>query len=147
MAMIAAEVLGMAAEDVRSIVADTDSIGHTDVTGGSRITLATGMAVYEAAEDVVRQLKERAAKLWEKKPEEIEFNHGRLSAIGNGVKPMTVKEIVPKLSSAVVLWNPENKSSTRNWNELQDPALHTLAPIVRGADTSRPELTPLTLHP
>ena len=26
--------------------------------------------------------------------------------------------------------------------ELQDPALHTLAPIVRGADTSRPELTP-----
>ncbi len=26
--------------------------------------------------------------------------------------------------------------------ELQDPALHMLAPIVRGADTSRPELTP-----
>jgi xanthine dehydrogenase molybdenum-binding subunit len=97
MAMVAAEVLGVEAEDVRPIVADTDSIGHTDVTGGSRITLATGMAVYEAAEDVVRQLKERAAKLWEKKPEEVEFNNGRLSAIGNGVKPMTIKEIVPKL--------------------------------------------------
>ena len=98
MAMVAAEVLGVEAEDVRPIVADTDSIGHTDVTGGSRITLATGMAVYEAAEDVVRQLKERAAKLWEKKPEEIEFNNGRLSAIGNGVKPMTIKEIVPRLA-------------------------------------------------
>ena len=77
MAMIAAEVLGVDAEDVRPIVVDTDSIGHTDVTGGSRITLATGMAVYEAAQDVVRQLKERAAKLWQKKPEEVEFNNGR----------------------------------------------------------------------
>ncbi len=97
MAMIAAEVLGVGAEDVRPMVVDTDTIGHTDVTGGSRITLATGMAVYEAAQDVVRQLKERAAKLWEKKPEEIEFRDGRLSAIGNGVKPMTIRELVPRL--------------------------------------------------
>ena len=33
------------------LVADTDSIGHTDVTGGSRTTFATGQAVYEAAQD------------------------------------------------------------------------------------------------
>jgi putative tryptophan/tyrosine transport system substrate-binding protein len=49
-----------------------------------------------------------------------------------------LKEIVPKLSSAVVLWNPQNKASARNWNELQDPArqlglpLHSLE--VRKAD-------------
>jgi xanthine dehydrogenase molybdenum-binding subunit len=97
MAMIAAEVLGVGAEDVRPLVVDTDAVGYTDVTGGSRITLATGMAVYEAAQDVVRQLKERAAKLWEKKPEEVEFNSGRLTAIGNGAKPMTVRELIPKL--------------------------------------------------
>ena len=78
MAMITAEVLGLDVNDVRPLVADTDSIGHTDVTGGSRITFATGMAVYEAAQDAVRQLKERAAKLWEKKPEEVEFNDGLL---------------------------------------------------------------------
>ena len=40
----------MAVTDVRPMVADTDSIGHTDVTGGSRVTFATGMAVYEAAQ-------------------------------------------------------------------------------------------------
>src|SRR5271154_6174152 len=68
MAIITAEVLGLDINEVRPLVADTDSIGHTDVTGGSRTTLATGQAVYEAAHDVVRQLKERAAKLWEKKP-------------------------------------------------------------------------------
>ena len=75
-----AEVWGIDVKDVRPLVADTDSIGHTDVTGGSRITLATGLAVYEAAQDVVRQFKERAAKLWEKKPEEVEFENGALSA-------------------------------------------------------------------
>ena len=34
-AMQAAEVLGIEAESVRPSVVDTDSIGHTDVTGGS----------------------------------------------------------------------------------------------------------------
>jgi CO/xanthine dehydrogenase Mo-binding subunit len=97
MAIITAEVLGLDVNDVRPLVADTDSIGYTDVTGGSRTTVATGLAVYEAAQDAVRQLKERAAKLWEKKPEEIEFNNGRLSASGNGVKPMSIKEITPRL--------------------------------------------------
>ena len=67
MAMITAEVLGLSVNDVRPLVTDTDSIGHTDVTGGSRITLATGMAVFQAAEDALRQLKERAARFWEKK--------------------------------------------------------------------------------
>ena len=46
MAMIAAEVLGLRVEDVRPSVGDTDSIGQTDVTGGSRVTLATVLAVY-----------------------------------------------------------------------------------------------------
>ena len=42
--------------------ADTDSVGYTDVTGGSRVTYATGWAAYEAArEDVKRQMIERAA--------------------------------------------------------------------------------------
>ncbi len=96
MAMIAAEVLGFAAEDVRPIVADTDSIGHTDVTGGSRVTFATGMAVYEAAQDAVRQLKERAAKIWERKPEEVEFSDGKAIAKNNGVPPMSIKDIAAK---------------------------------------------------
>ncbi len=98
MAMITAEVLGLEINEVRPLVADTDSIGHTDVTGGSRTTLATGQAVYEAAQDVVRQLKERAAKLWEKKPEEITFDGRAFSAVGEGISPMTVKQLAPRLA-------------------------------------------------
>src|SRR5580698_58577 len=98
-AMIAAEVLGADINDVRPIVADTDSIGHTDVTGGSRTAFATGWAVYDAAQDALRQLKERVAKTWEKKPEEVAFVDGRFSPVsGNGVKPMTLKELAPRLA-------------------------------------------------
>jgi CO/xanthine dehydrogenase Mo-binding subunit len=78
-AMIAAEVLGADINDVRPIVADTDSIGHTDVTAGSRTAFTTGWAVHEAAHDALRQLKERAAKVWEKKPEEVTFENGTFS--------------------------------------------------------------------
>jgi len=96
MAMITAEVLGLPVTDVRPITADTDSIGHTDVTGGSRVTFATGMAVYEAAKDAERQLIERAAKVWEKKPDEVEFRDGMLHAKGNSVPPMSIKQLAPR---------------------------------------------------
>ncbi|MGA6974823.1 MAG: xanthine dehydrogenase family protein molybdopterin-binding subunit, partial [Candidatus Binatus sp.] len=96
MAMITAEVLGLQVTDVRPITADTDSIGHTDVTGGSRVTFATGMAVYEAAKDAERQLIERAAKLWEKKPDEVEFKDGKFYAKGNGVPPISIKQLAPR---------------------------------------------------
>ena len=64
-AIMAAETLGIDVEKVRPIVADTSSIGFSDMTGGSRVTFAGGMAVLEAAGDVVRQLRERAAKIWD----------------------------------------------------------------------------------
>ncbi len=109
MAMITAEVLGLEVNDVRPVVSDTDSIGHTDVTGGSRVTFATGMAVYNAAQDAVRQLKERAAKLWERKPEDIDFIDGKVvlkagasepppGDKGKSTTPMTVKEIATRLA-------------------------------------------------
>jgi len=99
-AMIAAEVLGLKAEEVHPVVADTESIGHTDVTGGSRVTFATGYAVYEAAQDAVRQLKERAATLWKVKPEDVVYQDGVVSCVNNGQEPMTPKQLAPRLARA-----------------------------------------------
>ncbi|HEV8717959.1 MAG TPA: xanthine dehydrogenase family protein molybdopterin-binding subunit [Candidatus Binatia bacterium] len=99
-AMIAAEVLGLKAEEVHPVVADTESIGHTDVTGGSRVTFATGYAVYEAAQDAVKQLKERAATLWKVKPEEVAYQDGVVSPVNNGQEPMTLKQLAPRLARA-----------------------------------------------
>ncbi|HYA36004.1 MAG TPA: xanthine dehydrogenase family protein molybdopterin-binding subunit, partial [Candidatus Binataceae bacterium] len=98
MAMITAEVLGLPITDVRPLVTDTDSIGQCDVTGGSRVTFATGTAVYEAAQDAARQLRERAAKVWEKKPEEVELRDGTLHAKDGSVSPMSIKQLAGRLA-------------------------------------------------
>ena len=45
MALMAAETLGIDYDQVRAIVTDTANVGYTHVTGGSRVTLATGSAV------------------------------------------------------------------------------------------------------
>jgi CO/xanthine dehydrogenase Mo-binding subunit len=76
MAMMAAEVLGLPVEKVRPIVADTASIGFSMLTGGSRTTFATGMAVSQAAQKVVDDLRRRAAQLWDVPLEEVEWIGG-----------------------------------------------------------------------
>ena len=57
MALMAAETLGVDYSQVRSIVADTVSVGYTNPTGGSRVTFATGMAVVEASKKIVDELR------------------------------------------------------------------------------------------
>jgi len=76
MAMMAAEVLGVSVERVRPMVADTTSIGFSMLTGGSRTTFATGMAVTQAAQKVVDDLRARAALLWEVPVEMVEWRAG-----------------------------------------------------------------------
>ena len=63
-AMQAAEVLGIPAEDVHPTVADTDSVGYTFLTGGSRVTFASGWAAYECAQDIKQKMIDRAASIW-----------------------------------------------------------------------------------
>jgi CO/xanthine dehydrogenase Mo-binding subunit len=75
-AMQAAEVLTIPAEDVRPTVVDTDSVGYTMLTGGSRTTFATGWAAYEAAQDVRRKMIERVAGIWGIEPDSVELEHG-----------------------------------------------------------------------
>ena len=65
MAMMAAETLGVPYEKVRSIVADTGSVGYNHVTGGSRVTFATGIAVVDACNKVIDDLRGRAALIWD----------------------------------------------------------------------------------
>ncbi|MCS7024240.1 MAG: xanthine dehydrogenase family protein molybdopterin-binding subunit [Bryobacteraceae bacterium] len=84
-AMQAAEVLGIPAGSVHPVVVDTDSVGFTAVTGGSRTTFATGWAAYEAAQDVLRQMKERAAKLWGLEPSAVRFEGGHFRASGHEI--------------------------------------------------------------
>ena len=76
MAMMAAEVLGVSVEQVRPMVADTASIGFSMLTGGSRTTFATGMAVVQAAEKIVAELKRRAALIWDVPADQVSWANG-----------------------------------------------------------------------
>ena len=92
-----AEVLGLAAEDVKPTVGDTDAIGYTGVTGGSRTAFATGWASYEAAQDIKAQMAERAARLWEISEDDIESEGGIFKSKSDPSKSMAFKELAGKL--------------------------------------------------
>jgi len=93
-AMQLAETLGIAAEDVKPRVVDTDSVGYTDVTGGSRVTFATGLAAHQVGLDLQKQMCQRAAILWECKPEEVACVGGVYKNNGHSI---TFKELAAKL--------------------------------------------------
>ena len=97
--MMVAETLQIPADKVRTIVADTASIGFTHVTGGSRVTFATGMAATMAAEKVVDQLKQRAAMIWDITPDAVDWRDGAAHPAGTNAgafEPLSLAEIALK---------------------------------------------------
>jgi CO/xanthine dehydrogenase Mo-binding subunit len=72
-------------------------VGYTDVTGGSRVTFATGYAAYEAAQDIKRQLIARAAQLWEVPAEQVRYEDGVLVCEADASKRLTFAEMAAKL--------------------------------------------------
>ena len=103
-AMQLAETLGISAEDVRPHVVDTNSVGFTAVTGGSRTTFAGGWAAHECAMDIRRQMTERAAKIWEVEADQVEYGddaviRGPADDEGNE-RQFSFKELAGKLVSS-----------------------------------------------
>src|SRR5882672_2848769 len=102
MAMMAAEVLGIEYERVRPVVADTASTGYCFLTGGSRVTFATGMAVTQAAEKVVVELKKRAAMIWDISPDAVDWKDGKAYPAGpnaGSFEPLSLGDIELKSGS------------------------------------------------
>ena len=98
-AMHLAEVLGIAAEDVKPTVGDTDSVGWTSMTGGSGVAFKTGWACYEAAQDVKRQMIERAARIWDVPADDVEYSDGVLFHASDSELRLSFKELAGKLNS------------------------------------------------
>lgn len=92
MQLMAAEEMGMPIENFNAIVADTENVAFSQGTGGSRTTFATGMAVIEAAQDVIRQMKERAAAVWNVTAEQVDWVDG-VAINTAGEDRLTAKEI------------------------------------------------------
>jgi CO/xanthine dehydrogenase Mo-binding subunit len=99
MALMAAETLGIDYHQIRSIVADTSSVGYTHVTGGSRVTFATGMAVVEASKKIIDELRARAAMIWDVDIEGVIWEDGFAKPASSNVgdfAPLSFKELAAK---------------------------------------------------
>ena len=99
MAMHIAEALGLPAERIKPSIVDTDSIGYSSGAGGSGVTFKMGTAVYQAGEDVRRQLIERAARIWEVPVEDVEYQaDGTLAHRSDDALRMTFEQLARRLN-------------------------------------------------
>jgi CO/xanthine dehydrogenase Mo-binding subunit len=99
MALMAAETLGVPYDSVRSTVADTASIGYNHVTGGSRVTYATGIAVVEACNKVIEDLRLRASLMWDTDIKNVVWSDGYAKPVDPSVgnfEPLSLKAIASK---------------------------------------------------
>jgi CO/xanthine dehydrogenase Mo-binding subunit len=96
LALAVAEELGVPYEAVRCTVADTSSLGHNDMTDGSRGTFSSSMAAVFAARNAITVMRERAAKTWEIPLDDVVWEDGHAKAKGashGNLAPLSVKEI------------------------------------------------------
>jgi xanthine dehydrogenase molybdenum-binding subunit len=96
-AMMAAEALGIAAEDVHPSIKDTDSIGYNGLTAGSSTTLRNGWAVFEVTNQAIALMTTRAARLWETEPDNVGFADGVFFSKAEKELKLTFKQLAGKL--------------------------------------------------
>jgi len=94
--MMAAEALGIPLDRIRTIVGDTASVGFSDVTDGSRVTFAVGIATINAANAAIKEMCKRAAMIWEIDEDAVEWVDGAAQPTGHNAgefPPMSLAEI------------------------------------------------------
>ena len=99
MVNIVAEKLGIDYRHVQAQIGDTNNIGISAVTGGSRVTFASGIVVSEATDNVIAILKGRAAKMWGIDAEAVEWRDGAAHPAGQNAgefEPLTLPDIAMK---------------------------------------------------
>jgi CO/xanthine dehydrogenase Mo-binding subunit len=102
MVNIVAEMLGIDYRQVQALIGDTSVIGFSALTGGSRVTFAAGLVATKATEQVIRTLRERAAKIWKIDPEAVIWENGAARPAGPNAgefPPLTLPEIAAKATA------------------------------------------------
>ena len=99
MVNIVAEKLGIDYRKVKAQIGDTNTVGISAVTGGSRVTFAAGIVVNEATDQVINILKARAAGIWGIEVEAVEWRDGAAypaSPNAGEFDPLTLSELAMK---------------------------------------------------
>jgi len=96
MALFAAEEFGIDVDRVSTKIADTQTIGFNDVTGGSRVTLATGKVVIDCCREIKQDLCRRAAKTWDCEIDEVEWVDGQAQHASGTETPLSLSDLAAK---------------------------------------------------
>ena len=102
MAIMAAETLGIDYDRIQSSVVDTETVPFCHVTGGSRVTYATGLAVINACEQIIDDLRARAALMWDVDVDAVVWEDGHVKPASSNVgdfEPLSLKDIASKFSA------------------------------------------------
>ena len=102
MAIMAAETLGIDYDLIKSSVVDTETVPYCHVTGGSRVTYATGLAVINACEQIIDDLRARAALMWDVEVDAVVWEDGHAKPASSNVgdfEPLSLKDIASKFSA------------------------------------------------
>ncbi|MCR9072523.1 MAG: xanthine dehydrogenase family protein molybdopterin-binding subunit [Alphaproteobacteria bacterium] len=101
-ANITAELLGIDYDQVSVQIGDTATIGYSNLTGGSRVLFASAMVVTESTEQVIEQLKGRAAKIWGIDPSQVVWENGEARPMGEhsaNFPSMSLEELAAKANA------------------------------------------------
>src|SRR5215468_4142672 len=101
-ANICAELLGIDYKRVSVIIGDTQTVGFSNLTGGSRVLFASAMVVTQSTEQVIKTLRERAAKIWNIDPEAVKWENGAAHPVSPNAgqfEPLTLEELSEKAPS------------------------------------------------
>ncbi len=102
MVNIAAEMLGIHYKNVRAQIGDTNTIGFSAHTGGSRVTFAAGMAVSQVTEKVIQTLRERAAIVWDIEVDAVVWENGEARPAGSNAgdfEPLSLADLAAKAAA------------------------------------------------
>jgi CO/xanthine dehydrogenase Mo-binding subunit len=105
-ATIAAEGLGIAADDVSVVSADTASAPRSPVSGGSVITYSTGRAVQRATDALREKILAYAALLLEIDVRDLELVDGSVRPKGTPERGLTLAEIGESLDGFTSAFEP-----------------------------------------
>ena len=138
MAIIAAEALGISLTQIQLTNGDTDVTPYSVGESGSRTTSFTGLAVIAAAEDVRRQIFNRAAGQMKVKAEELDLRDGEVFVKADPSQKLPLERVVRSAGEMIgrATTNPafkdvEGKSFSAHFAEVEVDAITGHVKITR----------------
>lgn len=102
MCQMVAEELGIEYDKVRTTIADTATLGYNEISHGSRVTYASGLAAIRASRDAVQKLCGRAAAKWGIDVEAVYWENGYAKPSGPNAgdfEPLSLAELTADMGA------------------------------------------------